>query len=312
MQSPTIDSPGPDFLIIGAMKCMTSTLHEQLAAQPGIFMTTPKEPYYFSNDEVYAQGEAWYRNLFSAASAGDLCGESSTHYTKLPTYPHTVERMHAAFPDLKLIYVMRHPIDRLVSQYVHEWSVRRIDCPIDEAVDSLPEMVDYSRYAYQLEPYLHSYGPDRILPVFLERLQAAPQAELERIAQFLGATDRLVWVDDRSRQNSSQERMRSSWLRDAIAYAPGLSWFRRTFIPRNFRDRIKALWKLPAKPTLSLEMEQRLKRELDTDLQQLGRWLGVQLSCDHFKKVVAKSPFTWKSDAIRELHTASTRQETMT
>lgn len=309
MPSPKSNSSGPDFIIVGAMKCMTSTLHEQLAAQPGIFMTTPKEPYYFSNDEVFAQGEAWYRDLFSAANSGDLCGESSTHYTKLPTYPQTVERMHAAFPDLKLIYVMRHPIDRLVSQYVHEWSVRRIDCPIDAAVDKLPEMVDYSRYAYQLEPYLSTYGPDRILPVFLERLQAAPQAELERIGQFLGAADRLVWVDDRSRQNASQERMRSSWLRDAIAYAPGVSWLRRTFVPRSIRNRIKQLWKLSAKPTLSRGVEERLRGIFDADLQQLGSWLGVQLSCDRFKEVVSHVPLNWKPDVDKASRRPAAWQE---
>ncbi len=56
----------------------------------------------------------------------DLRGESSTHYTKLPTYPRTVDRMVRDLPRLKLIYVMRHPIERLVSQYVHELTAGRI------------------------------------------------------------------------------------------------------------------------------------------------------------------------------------------
>ena len=75
----------PDFLIIGAMKCGTSTLQAQLARQPGVFMSTPKEPNYFSDDEVHAQGQARYEGLFSGAAEGDLTGEASTHYTKLPT-----------------------------------------------------------------------------------------------------------------------------------------------------------------------------------------------------------------------------------
>ncbi len=57
----------PDFLIVGAMKCGTSTLAAQLGAQPGLFMTTPKEPNFFSDDDVYARGMAWYRALFDAA-----------------------------------------------------------------------------------------------------------------------------------------------------------------------------------------------------------------------------------------------------
>ncbi len=83
----------PDFIIIGAMKCGTSTLYEQLAAQPGVFMCTPKEPNFFSDDRIYANGLDWYRGLFAPAPAGALCGEASTHYTKLPTHPATLERL---------------------------------------------------------------------------------------------------------------------------------------------------------------------------------------------------------------------------
>ncbi len=77
----------PDFIIIGAMKSATTTLHGLLASQPGVFMSTPKEPCFFSDDEVWARGVGWYASLFEAAPAGALLGESSTHYTKLPTYP---------------------------------------------------------------------------------------------------------------------------------------------------------------------------------------------------------------------------------
>ena len=93
----------PNFMIIGAMKCATSTLHEQLALQPGIVMTEPKEPNFFSNNEEYQRGMDWYLSLFTEAQATDICGESSTHYTKLPTYPETVSRIAAEFPELKFI-----------------------------------------------------------------------------------------------------------------------------------------------------------------------------------------------------------------
>src|SRR6185312_16834851 len=99
----------PDFMIIGAMKCATTTLHEQLARQPGLFMSRPKEPNFFSDDENYARGWAWYGSLFRPAGSADLRGESRTHYTKLPTYPRTVERIRRDLPRLKPIYGMRHP-----------------------------------------------------------------------------------------------------------------------------------------------------------------------------------------------------------
>src|SRR5262249_42443904 len=155
----------PDFVVIGAMKCATTTLHEQVARQPGVFMSRPKEPNFFSDDGVYARGPGWYASLFAEAGPADLCGESSTHYTKLPTYPRPVERMAELLPRVKLIYVMRHPIDRLLSHYVHELTDGRITVGVREAVDLHPEFVDYGRYGMQLAPFLHEYGPESILPV---------------------------------------------------------------------------------------------------------------------------------------------------
>ena len=144
----------PDFVLIGAMKSGTTTLHRQLSLQPGIFMSEPKEPNFFSDDQVYAQGMDWYHSLFAVAAPSDLCGESSTHYTKLPTYPHAVERMKAAVPRLKLIYIMRHPIDRLISHYMHEQFEWRMRLPIDKAVERHPELISYGCYSQQLEPFL--------------------------------------------------------------------------------------------------------------------------------------------------------------
>ena len=57
----------PDFIIIGAMKCATSTLHDQLAEQPGFVMSEPKEPNFFSDEENWAKGLGWYSGLFAAA-----------------------------------------------------------------------------------------------------------------------------------------------------------------------------------------------------------------------------------------------------
>ena len=61
----------PDFIVVGAMKSATTTLHEQLARQPGVFMSRPKEPNFFSDDAIYARGWGWYSSLFRAASAAD-------------------------------------------------------------------------------------------------------------------------------------------------------------------------------------------------------------------------------------------------
>ncbi len=285
----------PDFIIIGAMKCATSTLHEQLAQQPGIVMSTPKEPYFFSNDEVWQRGMAWYASLFEHASEDALCGESSTHYTKLPTYPHTVARMREHLPpDVKFIYIMRHPIDRLVSQYIHEWTECVISTPIDEAIDLHPELIEYSRYAMQLEPYFEAFGRERVLPVFFDRLASHPQDELERICRFIGYRGRPRWDETLSEQNVSSQRLRKSAWRDFLVDLPGLRTVRRTLVPQAVRDRIKQFWSMKERPQLSPENLRRLEATFDADLARLGRWLDLELRCENFKAIARETAPQWR------------------
>lgn len=283
----------PDFLIIGAMKCATSTLHEQLALQSGIFMTELKEPNFFSNDEEYQKGLEWYFSQFQEAKENDICGESSTHYTKLPTYPCTIDRIRTHVPDAKFIYVMRHPLDRLISQYIHEWSQRVIDININEAINQHPELIAYSQYTMQIQPYFDTFGQDRVLPVFFERLLQYPQTELERICNFIGYPHQPHW-QNLDAVNVSTERMRQSEWRDLIVETPILKEIRRNFIPQSFRDWVKSLWIMKNKPQLDTKNREYLKSIFDEDLKRLGDWLGVELNCDNYKEVVKQSELNWK------------------
>lgn len=285
----------PHFFIIGGMKCATSTLHEQLALQPGFFMTEPKEPNFFSNDEIFAQGMDWYLSLFQEAKDDDLCGESSTHYTKLPTYPHTLERLLTAYPNAKLIYVMRHPIDRLVSQYIHEWSQLVIqNQEINTAIKNFPELIDYSRYAYQLTAYFERVPKSQILPVFFERMLQYPQLELERVCQFLGYEGSPQWQDNLEAQNVSNQRLRKSAWRDALVEMPGLKQIRQVLIPKSFRTWVRSLWTMKEKPQLSSESLVYLQQQFDPDLAILGQWLGMELTCQNFKNQVTSQVLNWQ------------------
>jgi hypothetical protein len=301
----SIVSRTPDFIVIGAMKCATSTLHEQLARQPGIFMSRPKEPNFFSDDEIYSRGLDWYYSLFAAAAA-DLCGESSTHYTKLPTYPKTVERLRAALPQVKLIYVMRHPVDRLISHYLHGCTEKTIRAPIDEAVDAHPDLIAYSRYSMQLEPFLAAYGPEDILPVFFERLVSHSQDELERVCRFLGYEGQPRWDSASATNNVSNQRLRRSTLRDAIVKAPLLKTIRRCFIPKSWRNRIRELWQIKERPELSPATSAHVQEIFDQDLARLGRWLGIELSCERFRTAVQAAPLSWMEAATRDCSATAT------
>ena len=285
----------PDFVIIGAMKCATTTLHDQLGEQPGFFVCEPKEPYFFSNDPVWAKGMDWYESLFADAGESDICGESSTHYTKLPTYPHTVDRMVEHIPNAKLIYVMRHPIDRLVSQYIHQWTEREITSPINEAIHQHEELIAYSCYAKQLTPFFGHWTSDTILPIFFERVRQDSQRELESITTFLGYDRKPTWAE-RDSSNVSAQRLRTSPLRDAIVDAPGLSHIRRFLVPQSVRDRVKSQWQMTDRPELSEESLAYLTEVFDEDLRVLGEWLSMELTCENWSDTVVQSAPKWGVD----------------
>ena len=88
----------PQFIIIGAAKSGTTTLYQYLCRHPQIFMSTPKEPDFFSVDSHFARGMDWYESLFQDAKLDQICGEASTTYSRLQQYPHTVERLVKALP----------------------------------------------------------------------------------------------------------------------------------------------------------------------------------------------------------------------
>ncbi len=284
----------PDFLIIGAMKSATSTLHDQLAMQPGIFMTELKEPNFFSNDEQYVKGLDWYLSHFRDAKKTDICGESSTHYTKLPTYPDTVDRIYQQFPNIKLIYLMRHPIDRLVSQYIHEWSQKVISVDINQAISQYPELIEYSLYSKQLKPYLETFGREQILPVFFESLLSNKQEELERISHFIGYQQHPIWYVESDAQNISTERMRKNAVRDFLLEAPILKQIRQQLIPKSWRNRVRGFWQMKQKPQLNPKNLEDLQSVFDSDLSIVGSWVGLDLSCENFKSTVKNSLVNWQ------------------
>ncbi|MDO8413346.1 MAG: sulfotransferase [Gallionellaceae bacterium] len=283
----------PDFIIIGAMKSATSSLYQQLVRQPGIFMCTPKEPNFFSDADQYAKGMAWYEGLFAHAPEGSLLGEASTHYTKLPTYPQTIERLKKYLPDVRLVYVMRHPVDRLVSHYMHEWSTGVYNCDISEAITKYPELIAYGRYAMQLEPYFEIFGRDAVLPVFFDRFIREPQAELERVCRFIGYRGQTSWASNIMPDNVSSERIRKFPGYKLLVESAAATWLRRNFIPQNLRDVIKMKLRMGQRPSLNEADRRCLEAEFDHDLVRLGEWLGTSLNCRNFKQLTAATSLDW-------------------
>ncbi|MEL6959401.1 MAG: sulfotransferase [Pseudomonadota bacterium] len=258
MSNPKEDPTLPDFVIIGAMKCGTTTLAAQFSAQSGVFITTPKEPNFFSDDEIYAKGEDWYRRLFREAKPSDLKGEASTHYTKLPTHPNSVARMKELIPQAKLIYMIRNPLARAVSHYIHEWSLRNVGSDWDAALRDNPSFTEYGCYGMQITPFVEAYGRDKVFLTSLEAIKTDPKSEFRKISNFLGLPASIQWTEDLGSQNVSEDRFRRLPLQSVLVDNPIARTLRRVLIPKSVRNKIRSGRRMTRRPELPDDVKARM------------------------------------------------------
>lgn len=270
----------PDFLLIGAMKCGTSTLQKQLVLQEGVFMTTPKEPNFFSDDDVYGRGHGWYSQLYAAAAPGDLKGEASTHYTKLPTYPDALARMRSVLPNPRLVYMIRNPLERAISHYIHEWTQGIAPKDPRRAFRELPEMVEYGCYGYQIAPFIETYGAENILLTSLELIRANPDEEFRRIATFLGLKGDPKWIHDLPAQNVSAERIRRFPMQRLLLEHPVTRTLRRTLVPVAVRDWVKRQRTMQARPEIPVDLEQDMIQRFMEDRKVLAGFFPDHAALD--------------------------------
>ena len=111
----------PNFIVIGAAKCGTTSICDLLSSHPDVFMSNPKEPCFFSHMNEDFRTRDWYESLFDAVSGESAVGEGSTAYTHPDVIDATSRQILEAIPDCRLIYMVRHPIRRLES----DWRMRR-------------------------------------------------------------------------------------------------------------------------------------------------------------------------------------------
>ena len=176
----------PDFFIIGAAKSATTTLYKYLASHPQIHMSVEKEPNFFGADIKYQRGLTWYSELFSEAEVGQICGEASTDYSKFPEYPNVAKRIYAALPDAKFIYMLRNPIDRAYSYYLHQFrEIPYTNVTFEDWLENTNSCLDGSNYMMQVEQYLNYFPKSAFLFIFTDDLSNNTQKCLAEIFSFL-------------------------------------------------------------------------------------------------------------------------------
>ncbi len=211
----------PDFAVIGAMKAGTTSLHNYLNIHPDIYMSRVKEPGLFLDESPYMRANPmvhshWaMRQLTFRGYRGErLVGESSTYYSEAPTLgAEAPENMFAQAPDIRLIYMLRNPFDRIVSHYWHCIDFGIYQGSIDSVIATDDTFLQRSSYFYQISRYLRFFPMERIHIAFFEDFVREPERVLAGIFAFLGVPSiRVERPNKRHNQSFSRKRSRSNRL----------------------------------------------------------------------------------------------------
>ena len=226
----------PTFFVIGAAKSGTTSLHYYLDQHPDVHMSKEKEPNYFSfahlpdGPKHVIRDRAAYESLFD--SSAPVRGEASVTYSFWPHPPGVAERIHAAVPDAKFIYVVRDPVERTLSHYRHRVVLGEERRSLAEVVENPDEPTERyiaaSSYATQLSQYLALFPLERFLVIDQADLRSDRDAVLRECFDFLGVSAFVSAAWDR-RLNETEGQRQYTPVADRVRlsgpYRRTIGWF---------------------------------------------------------------------------------------
>lgn len=268
-----------DFMIIGAQKCGTTTLAQQIADHPDVCFCRIKEPGYFNQNEDWHARLDGYHALYQP-QPGQLCGEGSTMYTFLPEWPETHNRLHAYNPDLKLIYIMRHPVERVISNYAHRLVRDTVRVEPEVAVFADPAYMNRTRYGVQLRPYLDLFSRKQVLPLIFEEYITNQVGTLQTVSQFL-EIDAQPFVENTQQALAIHRSVGEHYLNPTSKRILKNELVKRVtrFVPMAVRQKARQSIgkKLVQKPEFSRDLRQLIWRFLEDDVKTVESIIGRRL-----------------------------------
>lgn len=240
-------------------------------------MSDPKETWYFSHEDRWQRGIGWYSAFFISASEGMMVGEASTTYTMHPSIANVPQRIAQCTPNAKLVYMIRDPIERLVSHYQHLWYAGETEVDLQSEIKRNSDLLDFSRYYMQIEQFLPYFPPDRWKVLLFEEFRSRAQSVLSEVYGFLGVAEDYV-PPDQSVRNATAGKVRASRWVDIARRVPGVVAAAHTLVPPGIVRRVRDLGgKRLAKPQLSSSLRASLEEQLCDDVDTLSEFLGRDL-----------------------------------
>ncbi|MCB2015611.1 MAG: sulfotransferase [Sphingobium sp.] len=252
----------PTFMIIGAARSGTTALYDLVRQHPQVFMSAIKEPNYFAFEGEpldYKGGGAefvnnsvasWdaYRGLFADAPGGMAMGEASPLYLYAPD---AARRIKARLPDVKMIAVLRNPIEQAFSHYLYARAqmIEPLDS-FDAALAAEPERLrahwqplfqysSFPRYGEQLQRFYAEFPANQLRVFFYEEYRADPVGLLRQIFEFIDVDP--SFVPDVSHETNMGGQPRHAWLQNLVMRPNPIASLAATIVPPSARQAIRDL-----------------------------------------------------------------------
>ena len=286
----------PDFIVFGAGKSGTSAFHNALSNHPRIFCSNPKEPHYFAAPEILARRtgiletdvttESAYQSLFSGADGSQIRGESSIGYLRNPNAPG---RIHECIPDVKLIAILRQPVDRAYSNWLHARHI--FNEPIADFLTACQfratsdwklglNYLNDSYYARHLKTWFAVFPREQFKIFLYEDWQQNPKQVLNETFQFLGVPE--LSAISVGRDNVTSISPRSVLLKKLLKPSPRFRPLIRSIIPAIVRYQITRFLNRVNQGKRAAPLDSSIRTKLtagfESDIAELETLIGRDLT----------------------------------
>jgi len=218
----------PNFIVIGSPKSGTTSLCAALEQHPDIYFLPRKEANFFNRH--FDLGLDWYRALFAQAGTEKAIGEGTPAYAMGRETTQIAARIHDTLPDVRLIYMVRHPIRRITSHYGQDIANGTDKTSLSQAVLTRPHLVETSQYHARLSAYLDHFDRSQIHVIFFEDYVSDYDRVLAECLAFLDVASDVAIPQQAAatRENLSKQR----WLVRKLTKLPLYARL-RTFVPEG-------------------------------------------------------------------------------
>ena len=231
----------PTFIIAGAQKSGTTTLHHYLSMHDVVYVPPHlQELHFFDIEENFKKGVEWYRGHFVGVEREHIAvGQTSPLYIYEPRAPSRIARL---LPSVRLIFILRNPVDRAYSHYWHQLRKGRETLTFEEALQQEPARIaqgfherrhfsyaDRGRYARQLGRYLRYFPREQLLVLLTEDLAQGPAGVIDKCCDFLhigregtriaADVSKQRWNISRLARSQRIQRLTGSWRSRSLLFS---------------------------------------------------------------------------------------------